>query len=65
MAENDFINLFSLFYDAINVLKKKDLVDHSENLKSKVVVGNNIQGLYKQFQTALKILIVFWMLMRN
>ena len=45
MAENSFVNLFSLSYDAINGMKKKDLVDHIENLKGKVVVGNNIQGL--------------------
>ena len=29
-------------------MKKKDLVDHIENLKRKAVVGNNIQGLFKQ-----------------
>ena len=48
MAENNFVNLFSLPYDAINGMKKKDLVDHIENLKGKVVVGNNIQGLFNQ-----------------
>ena len=48
MAENNFVNLFSLSYDAINGMKKKDLVDHIENLKGKVVVGNNIQGLFNQ-----------------
>ena len=48
MAENNFINLFSLSYDAINGMKKKDLVDHIENLKGKVVVGNDIQGLFNQ-----------------
>ena len=46
MAENNFVSLFSLSYDAINGMKKKDLVDHIENLKGKVVVGNDIQGLY-------------------
>lgn len=40
--ENNFVNLFSLSYDAINVIKKKDLVHHIENLKGKVVVGNDI-----------------------
>ena len=29
-------------------MKKKDLVDHIENLKRKAVVGNNIQGLFNQ-----------------
>ena len=48
MAENSFVNLFSLSYDAINGIKKKDLVDHIENLKGKVVVGNNIQRLFNQ-----------------
>ena len=48
MAENNFINLFSLSYDAINGMKKKDLVDHIENLKGKVVVENDIQGLFNQ-----------------
>ena len=27
MAENNFVNLFNLSYDAINGMKKKDLVD--------------------------------------
>ena len=48
MAENNFVNLFSLSYDAINGMKKKDLVDRIENLKGKVVVGNDIQGLFNQ-----------------
>ena len=48
MAENCFVNLFSLSYDAINEMKKKDLVDHIENLNGKVVVGNDIQGLFNQ-----------------
>ena len=39
------MNLFSLSYDAINGLKKKDLVDTIENLKRKV---NGIQGLLNQ-----------------
>ena len=29
-------------------MKKKDLVHHIENLKEKVVAGNNIQGLFNQ-----------------
>ena len=48
MAENNLVNLFSLSYDAINGMKKKDVVDHIENLKGKVVVGNDIQGLFNQ-----------------
>ena len=42
MAENNFVNLFSLSYDAISWCH---LVDHIENLRGKVVVGNDIQGL--------------------
>ena len=41
MTENSFVNLFSLSYDAINGMKKKDLVDHIENVKGKLV-GNDI-----------------------
>ena len=48
MAENSFVNLFRLSYDDINGMKKKDLVDHIENMKEKVVVGNDIQGLFNQ-----------------
>ena len=48
MTEHNFINLFSLSYGAINGMKKNDLVDHIENLKGKVVVGNDIQGLFNQ-----------------
>ena len=54
MAENNFVNLFSLSYGAINVMKKKDLVDHIENLKGKVVVGNDIQGLFNQISKLLE-----------
>ena len=42
MAENNFANLFRLPYDAINGMKKKDLVDQIENLKGKVAVSNDI-----------------------
>ena len=41
MTENNFVNLFSLSYDAINGMKNKDLVGHIENLKGKVVVGKD------------------------
>ena len=44
MAENSF----SLSYDAINGMKKKDLVNHNEDFRGKVVVGNDIQGLFNQ-----------------
>ena len=47
MAENSLI-FFGLSYDAINRMKKKDLVDHIENFKGKVVVGNDIQSLFDQ-----------------
>ena len=47
MAENSFVNLFSLLYDAING-RGKDLVVHFENLEGKIAVGNNIQGLFNQ-----------------
>ena len=49
MAENDFVNLFSLSYDAIKRVKTKDLVYHIENLKGKVVIGNNIQGSFTDY----------------
>ena len=48
MTENNLVNLFSLSYYPIHGMNKKDLVDHIENLKGKVVVGNDIQGLYYQ-----------------
>ena len=54
MAENNFVSLFSLSYDAINGMKKKDLVDHIENLKGKVVVGNDIQRLFNQISKLLE-----------
>ena len=44
MAQSNLVNIFNLSYDTINGMKKKDLVDHIENLKGKVVVGNDIQG---------------------
>ena len=39
MAGNDYANLFDLTYDAINAIKKKDLVAHIETMKSKVVAN--------------------------
>ena len=37
MAGNDYVNLFDLTYDAIDVIKTKDLVDYIEKRKGKVV----------------------------
>ena len=64
MTEHNFINLFSLSYDAINGMKKNDLVDHIENLKGKVVVGNDIQGLFNQiskFSENVDRLVSYWL----
>ena len=54
MAENTFVNLFSLSYDTIYGMKKKDLVNQIENFKWKVVVGNDIQGLFNQISKLLE-----------
>ena len=43
MVKINFVNLFSLSYDAINGMEKKDSVSHIDYLKRKVMVGNNIQ----------------------
>ena len=45
MAGKDYVNLFYLTYDAINAIKKKDLVDYIEKMKGKVVADNQIQNL--------------------
>ena len=45
MASNDYVNLFYLTSDAINAIKKKDLVDYIEKMKGKVVADNKIQNL--------------------
>ena len=45
MAGNDYVNLSDLTYDAINAIKKKDLVDYIEKMKGKVVVDKQIQNL--------------------
>ena len=42
MAENNFVSLFSLSFDAINEMEKKNLVDDIENLMGKEVVDNDI-----------------------
>ena len=45
MAGNDYVNIFYLTYDAINAIKKKDLVDYIEKMKGKVVTDNQILNL--------------------
>ena len=45
MAGNDYVNLFYFTYDAINAIKKKDLVDYIEKMKGKVVADNQILNL--------------------
>ena len=45
MAGKDYFNLFYLTYDAINAIKKKDLVEYIEKMKGKVVADNSIQNL--------------------
>ena len=44
MAGNDYVNLFDIF-DAINAIKKKDLVDYIEKIKGKAVVDKQVQKL--------------------
>ena len=48
MAGKDYVNLFDLTYDAINAIKKKDLVDYIEKMKGKVVADSQIQNLYNE-----------------
>ena len=43
MVSNDYVNLFDLTCDTINVIKKKDLVDYIEKIKGKVVADNQIK----------------------
>ena len=45
MADPNVTNLFDLSYDQINVMKKKDLINHIENLKGKVTVDATIKRL--------------------
>ena len=45
MADLNVTNLFDLSYDQINAMKKKDLVNHIENLKGKVTVDATIKKL--------------------
>ena len=47
-ADKDYVNLFDLTYDAINAIKKKDLVEYIEKMKGKVVADNQIQNLYNK-----------------
>ena len=45
MAGNDYVNLSYLSYDAINAIKKKDLVDYIEKMKGNLVADNQIRNL--------------------
>ena len=45
MADLNVTNLFDLSYDQTNAMKKKDLVNHIENLKGKVTVDATIKKL--------------------
>ena len=45
MADLNLTNLFDLSYVQINAMKKKDLVNHIENLKGKVTVDATIKKL--------------------
>ena len=45
MAGNDYVNLFDLTCDAINAIKKKDLVDYIKKMKGKVVADKQIQNV--------------------
>ena len=44
MTENT-TNLFELSFNAINAMKKKDLLSEIEKLKGKVIVDNNIKDI--------------------
>ena len=50
MAGKDYVNLFDLTYDAINAIKKKDLVDYIEKMKGKIVADNHIQNLCNEIE---------------
>ena len=45
MADLNVTNLFDLSYDQLNAMKKKDLVNHIENLKAKDTVDATIKKL--------------------
>ena len=40
--------MYPSLLDAINGMKKKDLVDHTENLKGEISDWKRYQGLFKQ-----------------
>ena len=44
MAGNDYVNLFHFTYDAINAIKKKDLVAYIKKMKGRVVADEQIQN---------------------
>ena len=48
MADLNVTNLFDLSYAQINAMKKKDLVNHIENLKGKVTVDATIKKLFDE-----------------
>ena len=45
MTGNDYVNLFDFTFDAINAIKKKNLVDYIEKMKGRVVADNQIKNL--------------------
>ena len=45
LAGNDYVSLFNLTCDAVNAIKKEDLVNYIENMKGKVVADKQIQNL--------------------
>ena len=53
MAGNDCVNLFDLTYDAINAIKKKELVSYIEKMKVQVVANNHIQNLCSEIANLL------------
>ena len=55
MADLNVTNLFDLSYDQIHAMKKKDLVNHIENLKGKVTVDATIKKLCDEDITAINL----------
>ena len=53
MAAKDHVNLLDPTYDAINAIKKKDLVRYIEKLKGKVVADNQILNLCNEIANLL------------
>lgn len=40
--------MYASLFDTINGMKKRDLVDHTENLKGEISHWKRYQGLFKQ-----------------